>query len=323
MAHGARLAVLLLAFLVLGGCRSADASRESASAATSTAEAPVPAISASRHEAGSRVVALGDVHGDIKATRAALRLAGLVDEGDRWVGGTSVVVQTGDILDRGNDEQDIIDLFENLKKQARDAGGRVHVLNGNHELMNAAGDFRYVTPGGLRDFEGLPGLKLDDPDIERRPPAARARWAALRPGGMYARKLAPHPVVVVVGNTVFAHGGVLPKHVRYGIDRLNREVGEWLEGRGNGAGRRIVATDDSPVWSRHFSDKPDRADCALLQKSLRYLGVKRMVVGHTVHRTIQPACDQKVWRIDVGMSAHYGGKPQVLELNGDAVRVLR
>ncbi|MCA9658976.1 MAG: calcineurin, partial [Myxococcales bacterium] len=51
-----------------------------------------------------RIVALGDVHGDLEATRHALRIAGAIDGDDRWIGGDLVVVQTGDQLDRGDDE---------------------------------------------------------------------------------------------------------------------------------------------------------------------------------------------------------------------------
>ena len=57
-----------------------------------------------RFPAPPRLLAFGDVHGDLQATRQALRLAGAIDAHDRWVGGPLVVVQTGDQLDRGDDE---------------------------------------------------------------------------------------------------------------------------------------------------------------------------------------------------------------------------
>ena len=48
-----------------------------------------------------RVVAIGDVHGSYPEFLAVLRLAGLIDQKDRWSGGKTHFVQTGDILDRG------------------------------------------------------------------------------------------------------------------------------------------------------------------------------------------------------------------------------
>lgn len=308
---------------------SAPAARPSESAAPSgpvatTPPGPVgpprelPAI-ATRFEAAERLVAIGDVHGDLDATKAALRLAGLIDAKDDWAGGDTVLVQTGDILDRGDGERAILDLFEKLQRQAKEAGGTVHVLHGNHELMNAAGDFRYVTPGGFADFADVP--LRDSPALARLPVAQRPRASAFLPGGIYAEKIASHPVVVVVGDSVFAHGGVLPQDARR-IEQINAEVAAWLLGQGD-RGMKIVARPDSPVWSRHFSDEPDASDCELLDQSLGTLKVARMVVGHTPQKTITPACDEKVWRIDVGMAAHYGGTPQALEITRDGVRVLK
>ena len=288
------------------------------------------AVPAARHPAAPRIVAIGDLHGDLDAARRALSLAGAIDAGGHWSGGELVLVQTGDILDRGDEERAIIDLFERLAGEARAAGGAVHVLLGNHETMNAAGDFRYVTPGGFDDFRDVAGARGSDGGgsdgggpapalLARLPQAMRARAAALLPGGPYARILAGHPAVVVVGDTVFAHGGVMPNWAGRGLDRINREVACWLAG----AGPLPTAIDaaDGPLWSRHYSAPPER--CELLAQALDTLGAARMVVGHTPQEQgITSACDGKVWRIDVGMAAHYGGPTQVLEIRGAEVRAL-
>src|SRR5687767_13234559 len=63
-----------------------------------------------------RLVAIGDLHGDIAAMRSAFRAAGAIDDGDKWIGGQLVVVQTGDVLDRGDDEQAMLDLFTKLER---------------------------------------------------------------------------------------------------------------------------------------------------------------------------------------------------------------
>ena len=117
--------------------------------------------------APTRIVAFGDVHGDLDATRSALRLAGAIDEEDQWVGGKLVVVQTGDQLDRGDDEQEILDLFDELRVQADAAGGAFHALLGNHELMNVRGDLRYVTEGGFADVSDAVEFDENDPGFPR------------------------------------------------------------------------------------------------------------------------------------------------------------
>ncbi len=336
-----RAATLCLALVTgaaaLAGCESTpakhDPKAEGAARSDRTASAPpapssgarspsvAPPAVATRYATKERIVAIGDLHGDLGATRAALRLARVLDEQDRWSGGKTFAVQTGDVLDRGDDEQAILDLLERLATEAERAGGRLLTLNGNHELMNAAGDFRYVTPRGLVDFDDAHDEGGSPPGLERFPSEARLRARALLPGGSYARRLANHPVVAIVEDTVFAHGGVLPQYAGE-VEAMNQEVAAWLAGH-SPKGARVVALDDGPVWSRHFSSDTDAADCEKLGETLKLLGAKRMVVGHSVQKTINSACDERVWRIDVGMAKAYGGRPAVLEIEGGAVRVIR
>jgi hypothetical protein len=41
--------------------------------------------------------------------------SGLVDEQERWVGGRTQLVQTGDIVDRGPNSTALVDLFVRLR----------------------------------------------------------------------------------------------------------------------------------------------------------------------------------------------------------------
>ena len=299
-----------------------------AEVAGAAVDAP-PSVRASTRSAPGRLVAVGDLHGDLAATRRVLRLVGAVDEDDRWVGGDLTVVQVGDQTDRGPDERAVLDLLHRLEGEAAAAGGQLVVLHGNHELMNVAFDFRYVPANGWTDFEtpdvlaeaeALEEGELGVP-LETLPEGRRGRYLAFRPGGPYARRLAPHDVVAIVGDTLFVHGGVLPVHVEHGLDRLNAETRAWL--LSEGPRPEVLRGPDSPVWSRHYSNDTDADDCALLEEVLDRLGLARMVVAHTVQGGgITAACSERVWRVDVGLSAHYGGPTQALEILPDGVRVL-
>ena len=270
-----------------------------------------------------RIVAIGDLHGDLRATREALRLGGAVDGKDHWAGGDLMVVQTGDQLDRGDDDRAVVDLFDRLAEEAKAAGGAVLALNGNHEVMNLELDLRNVSEGGLRAFAGANVANLSDPRVLKMPEASRSRAAALLPGGPYAKKLAKRGIVALVGGTLFVHGGVSPKHVRYGLDRLNREVAAWMNGE-SPAAPKLVTSEDGPTWLRRYSAAPDAEDCRVLDEALGLVQAGRMVVGHTVQREgITSGCGQTVWRIDTGMSVAYGGKTEVLQIEGDRVTVLR
>ena len=171
----------------------------------------------------------------------------------------------------------------------------------------------------------LAQLRLDDPRLRHLPPYARARGAALMPGGPYALRLAEFPVVLKLRQTVFVHGGVVPRWARYGIDRINREVRDWLRGQAEEPDSAQGVDDgDRVMWTRQFSANVTSADCAVLNESLKILGARRMIVAHTVHPEITARCDERVWAVDVGMSRAYGGRVEVLEIVDDSrLRVLR
>jgi len=269
-----------------------------------------------------RIVAIGDLHGDLEAARAALRLGGAIDAEDNWIGGDLVVVQTGDILDRGDQERAIFALFRRLGEEADSAGGAVHVLNGNHELMQTYHDFRYVTEGGWADYQEVAVPEVLDSLLDSLKVHQRARATAFRPGGPSARLLAEQKTALIIGSSLFTHGAILPFHVDLGLDEMNGTVRAWLLDEIEQP--EWIRGDNSPVWGRLYSNEPNAAACDTLGMVLDALGVERIVVGHTVQRTgITAYCGGRVWCIDVGMAAHYGGRPEVLEIRGDVVKSLR
>jgi hypothetical protein len=147
------LALAEIALRVLTGCNRTQVQELHATAeAPRVAAAPVLLSGRLARPVSDRIVAIGDLHGDMDHARRALRLAGAIDVHDRWTRGRLVVVQTGDQMDRGDDDRAIVDLVEDLKGQAAGAGGEFVALLGNHEIMNASLDFRYVTAGGFRAF---------------------------------------------------------------------------------------------------------------------------------------------------------------------------
>ena len=128
-----------------------------------------------------RIIVIGDIHGDMEMTRELLKVAKVINDNDDWIGGNTVVVQVGDQIDRcrptinsqcdthgttkldENSDWKILQYFTDLHKKARDVGGAVYSLMGNHELMNVNGDFRYVSYKGIEDFKyDTPYNTLDD-----------------------------------------------------------------------------------------------------------------------------------------------------------------
>lgn len=301
----------------------------------------------------NRLIAIGDLHGDLNKTKQALRLAGLIDISDRYIGGSTTVVQIGDVFDRGGDEIKILYFLEKLKREASRCGGNIITMNGNHEIMNVEGDFRFITKGGNEEFrvwlewfrfgnklkslcEGLeqPRDPLEGIHVacsgvrEEFVDGLRARVAALRPNGPISRRfLSQNTTVLVVGDSIFVHGGLLPDHVSYGLERINEEVRDWVNGFNGRFSPQYCRGRNALVWVRKFSDEvAQNCDCSTLEHVLSTIpGVKRMIMGHTIQAAgINGACDNQAIRIDVGMSNGCGdGMPEVLEINeSSGLRIL-
>ncbi|MCP4674621.1 MAG: hypothetical protein GY854_03725 [Deltaproteobacteria bacterium] len=276
-----------------------------------------------------RVIAIGDLHGDLDAAVRALRTGGVIDENNDWIGKETVVVQIGDILDRRDDERAIIDMFEQLKEGAKAEGGQIITLNGNHEIFTAGGYYFYATEGACEDFVDIDGLKVDRPEFDELSENCKKRAAAFWPGGPYAKILSTWPVWTIVDDSVFVHGGLLQSHLDFGLDRVNQDVEAWLAGHGDRPNEEMVGyKDNSMVWTGVYGEpEVSKADCNALDLVLSQLGVSRMVVGHMVQETfgysINSACSGSVWRIDIGMSSHWPlGGVQVLEIEGGEMTIL-
>ena len=193
-----------------------------------------------------RVVAAGDVHGSYDKLVTLLRGTGLVNRDLAWAGATDHFVLCGDLIDRGPDDGKVLDLVRRLQQEALAAGGRVHVVLGNHEIMNMTRDMRYVAPESYAAFAGdeAPGerqagwasfraaysRKGHDAASARRafeerfPPGYFARVRAFGPEGEYGSWLLTLPAVVKVNGFVFLHGGLTPEVAALGLDEINRRV---------------------------------------------------------------------------------------------------
>jgi hypothetical protein len=263
----------------------------------------------------SRVVAIADIHGDLEQLERALRAAELLGEpGGRWAGGTAVLVQTGDVVDRGPDSLAIYRLLANLEAQAREAGGCVVQLLGNHEVLNMAGEFQYGSADETANFGGVQG-----------------RAAAFSPGHWLGDRLRALPLVARVVQrvspserftTVFSHAGMPPGLAEQtSLEDLNREIREMLTGATPQQVRRFAYTNKAllgqgPLWTRIFAQPDEASVCRVLRRSLKAMAGDRMIVGHTVQEAGRPSvrCGGQLVLADTGMSRVYGGGLSLVQL---------
>ena len=217
-----------------------------------------PLAAAGAQPDSRRVVAIGDIHGAGGRLRAILQETGLIDGERGWSGGTAILVQTGDITDRGPQVREIMDLLMRLEDEASDDGGEVRVLLGNHEAMNMMGDVRDVTPAifaafasedaeqrredAWRQYSRHASPRRSDRNGPERPdPMSRDEWMRahppgfiefmeeMGPDGRYGRWLRDKPVATVAADTLFVHGGLSPDLEAESVEALNDRARDEIE----------------------------------------------------------------------------------------------
>ena len=209
--------------------------------------------------AADRVVAIGDVHGAYQEFVSILQTAGLIDKDLNWTGGKTILVQTGDVLDRGPESRKAEDLLTGLVDKARRQGGEVRPLLGNHEVMLMTGFMSYTVPEDYQSFAGADSDKVRQREFQdyvkyREKRAARFKqpkpqfgngereaWMKAHPpgyfemrrayasDGQYGRLMRRRDAVTQVDDTVFLHGGLAPELPFKSIREINERVRKELE----------------------------------------------------------------------------------------------
>ena len=308
---------------------------------------------ACRHPHSSRLVAVGDVHGNFEGWVQILRVAGILDRSGAWAGGDSTLVMTGDVVGRGGYPKRIYLWIRRLMREAQASGGRVEFLLGNHEAMTMHHIHSYTTLEEYRDF--APPTELDQGELRENlatlptPASSNSQrdaamldvsrlqeeplgWLefrrAMAPSGMVGRWLLRRPTLFIVGKTLFVHGGV---HPRYSIwkpeeleDRIRAELTRYVPYFELDPRNPAVA-EDGPHWYRIALRKAEQALATELDETLGNWGLDRMVVGHTPTFLIEPRsagqilskASGRLMCIDVGIGRAYGARLAALEIMSD------
>lgn len=260
----------------------------------------------------SRILVLGDIHGDFNMLIHLLRLGKVINKSQEWIGGETVVVQVGDQIDscRPTNARDCLnkdythnDKAEDIKvlmfmtelhNKAEKDGGAIYSLIGNHELMNVDGDMSYVSYANLNEFGG-----------EYR------RQIAFKPGNKMANYLAcTRKMALIIGSNLFVHAGFEPEFVeKYNINDINKLMALYLL---NDLENPSIFKEDfmvkstSPLWTRTFGNiNMPNNECSRLMKPLQEVyKVGRIFVGHTpqFEKGINSSCNKKIWKTDIAIS---------------------
>ena len=255
-----------------------------------------------------KMLVISDIEGNFEALRKLLQGNRVIDENFNWTFGKDHVVFVGDFVDRGKMVTEVLWLVYSLEEKAKAAGGYVHYILGNHEIMNMSNDLNYVNKRYLQHaaLMNKPYMQLFGPDAEI------GRW------------LATKNVAEKIGNVLFAHGGISTyiNFLNISLKELNEitrpyytdTTYKYKDDRLN-----IIYSDLGPFWYRNYYKAP-RASMEQIDSTLDNYRVKHISTGHTIiAKEISSVYGGKVYNTDVH---HAEGHSEALLIdNGNFWRV--
>ena len=247
----------------------------------------------------NKLLALSDIEGNFSALRKLLQANNVIDEDFNWKFGDGHLVLVGDFFDRGEQVTEVLWFIYYLEEEAKAAGGYVHFILGNHEIMNLNGDFRYTPQKYLDNAK----LIMEDYQSLYDETSELGRW------------LRTKNVVEKIGAILFLHGGISSaiNSMNISVDSINSLARPYyavdtFDSTDERAG--IILRDLGPLWYRGYYMNPDPGVVSKIDSTLSQFGVNHIVTGHTiVSDTISLWYNSKLLDLDVH---HASGKSEAL-----------
>lgn len=252
----------------------------------------------------NKLLVLSDIEGEFERFRNLLLEAKVMDKDYRWIFETGHLVICGDLFDRGEEVTQYLWLLYKLDGEAKAKGGYVHVILGNHDIMNLYGDFRYVQP---KYFEVAKLIGTNYSEF----------YSA---GTVLGKWLRTKNIVEKIGNLLCLHGGISPEvnNLPLSIEEINTLA------RPNYDNAKMDFTDKnlsvlfggatSPFWYRGYYVSPQAA-LSQIDSTLTKFGVQHIITGHTIIAdTISTHYNGKVFNVDLQL--HEGNS------KGEAILIL-
>jgi hypothetical protein len=257
-----------------------------------------------------KLLVVSDIEGNFGALSNMLLLNGVIDTAFNWAFGNGHIVLTGDFVDRGQLVTEVLWLIYSLEDKAKAAGGHVHYILGNHEVMNMSGDLRYVNPK-YKESASLLNATIESLFDEH---SELGRW------------LRTKNIVEKIGDNLFVHGGISDEmnKLKLSVSDINTMARPFYADTTYKYPDKklpVIFSDAGPFWYRGYYQKdPENLLPLQIRKTLSRSGAKHIFTGHSiVGDTISVWFDGRLVNTDVH---HAEGKSEaVLMENGKYYRV--
>ena len=273
-----------------------------------------------------KIAALSDIHGQYDLVIELFKNNKIIDENLNWSFGKGHLVITGDIFDRGDKVNEVLWFIYKLEAQAKNKGGRVHYLLGNHEYMILYNDLRYIHEK-YKTSSTLLNLEYDELYSDK---TIIGRW------------LRSKSTIVKINNNIFTHGGISEDFISYGdfnLEKINDTMRKSIpqlkklrksrnEVKSDSIFYNVFYGSKSLIWYRdYFKDNFTDTD---VSKILKLVDADHIVVGHTTQEKIVNLFNNKIFGVDSGLKNGEYGEVLIIEnkrffrgtLNGELIELV-
>lgn len=259
-----------------------------------------------KYQGNFKIAALSDVHGQYELMLDLLRNNQIINDNNKWRFSDGHLVITGDMFDRGDKVTEVAWFLYELERQALAAGGKVHLLLGNHEVMVMNGNLKYLHSKYQRSAALL----------------SRPFADFFRENTVLGDWLRSKNIAVKINDSLFVHGGFHPglASAKLNLSIINQIFKEYLvedelESPRIGIARYLHES-DGPIWYRGYLSEHSISEIEI-DKLINHFEVKRIVVGHTSQTIIGTRYQGKVVAIDASIKkGRYG---EVLFIQGSKI----
>lgn len=235
----------------------------------------------------NKFAAISDIHGQYDIFETLLTKHNIVDDKLDWAYGDGHFIINGDIFDRGSKVLETLWLIYKLEYQAERAGGKVHLLLGNHELMVLQGDLRYLHQKYIEINE-----KTDQSYDE-----------FFSQKSILGNWLRSKNVIIKINDNMFSHAGISPElfEYKFKIEEINSIVRQNID-----TDRSVIKEDkklslifrtNGPIWFRGYF-KSENSDSLKINEIFDHYSVNKIIVGHSTQETIISLHNKKIIAID-------------------------
>ncbi len=219
------------------------------------------------------ILVIGDIHGSYMEFKELLINNAVMDGAARWTFEKGHLVLLGDLLDRGDGVTESLWLIQDLSRQASDAGGKVHFLLGNHEIMTITGDHRYISDKYFILSQKTQKNYFEFFSIETE----------------LGRFLRNQNTIVKINDLIFVHGGISPSvlNLEMPLPLINEKIRLFLSGQDTltpESREKLIFGPESPFWYRgYLFNTPEFPGItrAEVDQTLQMFDAQRIIFAHT------------------------------------------